>query len=126
MGGRRSHRELSPQLGHLHARQRCTSESGDKSTYLVYALPEGLLKSKVARVELSTNEGKNWTSAKFTSPAAPYCWQLWKARVKVAPTTKSITVRATDAAGNTQPQRVAWNLKGYLFNAWHSVPIESK
>ena len=36
-----------------------------------------------------------------------------------------LIVRATDSRGETQPQTVRWNAKGYLFNAWHHVPVKT-
>jgi hypothetical protein len=35
-----------------------------------------------------------------------------------------LIVRATDSAGQMQPLSVAWNLKGYLFNAFHRTPLK--
>jgi sulfite oxidase len=32
-------------------------------------------------------------------------------------------IRATDTTGRTQPASVPWNAKGYMYNAWHRVPV---
>lgn len=90
-----------------------------------YALPPGTAGCSIARVQLSADEGHSWSPAQFTEPSQPYCWRLWKANVKVGPQTRSIIARATDNTGQTQPQQVAWNLKGYQFNAWHRVALEN-
>lgn len=90
-----------------------------------YALPSGVADRTVAKVELSLDGGKTWTNAQFKSKAHPFCWRLWSARVVMTQDTKEITARATDSAGNVQPKTVAWNLKGYLFNAWHRVSVSA-
>ena len=88
-----------------------------------YALPSGAPKSQIAAVEVSTDGGANWTKAALTSPAREFAWQLWKADVPVTADTTKVTVRATDSTGQTQPEKVEWNVKGYLYNGWHSVPV---
>ena len=108
----------------------CIPEAGKKLTagkveVSGYALASGTPGRTIAKVELSTNGGKNWTTARFTSPAKPYCWRLWKADVAIAAGTSEVVVRATDSAGNVQPKQVAWNLKGYLFNAWHKTSVQA-
>ncbi|MFT5523592.1 MAG: sulfite oxidase [Pirellulaceae bacterium] len=89
-----------------------------------YALADGIEGKTVAKVEVSSDGGKKWQLAKFTSPAKPYCWRLWAAAVSVDATTTALLVRTTDSAGKTQPMKVDWNLKGYMFNAWHKTPIK--
>lgn len=88
-----------------------------------YALATGVPGQTIAKVELSTDGGVSWTTARFTSQARPYCWRLWKANVEILAKTSEIIVRAIDSAGNVQPETVAWNLKGYQFNAWHKSPV---
>jgi sulfite oxidase len=91
-----------------------------------YALPPGRAETTISKVEISTDGGRRWTKAKLTSPAREYCWQLWSADVSATAATKQLLVRATDSRGKTQPQRVEWNQKGYMFNAWHSVGVKVK
>jgi sulfite oxidase len=88
-----------------------------------YALATGMPGQTIAKVELSTDGGTSWTKARFTSQAKPYCWRLWKSEVDILAKTSEIIVRAIDSAGNIQPETVAWNLKGYQFNAWHTTPV---
>jgi sulfite oxidase len=88
-----------------------------------YALASGTPGLTIAKVELSADGGASWTAARFTSPAKPFCWRLWKADVAVTAATSQIIVRAIDSSGQIQPETVAWNLKGYLFNAWHKTPL---
>ncbi len=89
-----------------------------------YALPPGVAGRTIAKVEVSADGGRSWTPARFTSQANPFCWQLWTADVPLTAATRELVVRATDSSGNLQPRKVAWNLKGYLFNAWHRTPVQ--
>jgi sulfite oxidase len=88
-----------------------------------YALATGMPGQTIANVELSTDGGQSWTKARFTSQAQPFCWRLWNAEVDVSAATTQIIVRAIDSTGSVQPETVAWNLKGYQFNAWHKTPV---
>ncbi len=88
-----------------------------------YSLAEGHEQRTIAKVELSTDEGRHWMPARLTTKAAPFCWRLWEADVPITGETTSLIVRATDSAGNVQPQSTAWNLKGYMYNAWHKTAI---
>ena len=89
-----------------------------------YALPPGIADRTIARVQLSVDGGRTWINASLESRAQPFCWQLWKGRVNVTADTSSILVRAIDSAGQRQPRVVAWNMKGYLFNAWYQTPVD--
>ena len=84
-----------------------------------YALPPGQRGSHLQKIEVSLDDGQNWQPARFASPRSANCWQLWEATVNVSDQTESILVRATDNRGEAQPQKAPWNLKGYMFNAWH-------
>jgi sulfite oxidase len=85
-----------------------------------YALPEGRPGATIARVEVSPDGGRSWRTAKIVSPVRENCWVLWQVDVPLQ-TGSRVVVRATDSRGTTQPETVAWNQKGYMFNAWHQV-----
>jgi sulfite oxidase len=89
-----------------------------------YALPPGVPGVSIRKVEVSSDSGRTWTEAKLTPPASEFCWQLWSAEVAVNSETKELIVRATDSRGDSQPETVRWNAKGYLYNAWHRVPVQ--
>ena len=88
-----------------------------------YALPPGVPGVSIRKVEVSADSGRSWTEAKLTSMTSEFCWQLWSAEISVNSTTKELIVRAIDSRGEAQPEVVRWNAKGYLFNAWHHVPV---
>jgi sulfite oxidase len=91
-----------------------------------YALPAGRPGRSVARVELSTDDGRTFQRAKITSARREYCWVLWTADVRVSPKSRQLIVRCRDSAGHVQPRTVPWNMKGYMYNAWHRVPVSVK
>ena len=100
-----------------------TSIAAGRLTVRGYALPPGN-GATISRVEISADNGKTWQVAKIRTRNLPYCWVLWEASVPVTLETTELIVRAVDSAGLVQPQVVPWNLKGYLFNAWHHVPVK--
>src|SRR4051794_35342093 len=72
----------------------------------------------VTRVELSFTGAGDWYPAQLEAPRGPYQWQDWSfdwAATDVGRHT--IRVRATDAAGNAQPDVPPWNRLGYGNNA---------
>ncbi len=76
------------------------------------------------RVEVSLNGGRSWTCAELIDPALPAVWRLWHwVSPPLSPGVYQILVRATDAAGETQPRRAAWNAKGYGNNSMIPLTI---
>jgi DMSO/TMAO reductase YedYZ molybdopterin-dependent catalytic subunit len=64
-----------------------------------------------------TGEGE-WHLAKLESSKDPYQWQDWSFDWEAtAPGRHTVRVRATDAAGNVQPDVPPWNRLGYANNA---------
>jgi sulfite oxidase len=90
-----------------------------------YALPSGENGCKIVKVELSTDGGASWTSAKLDGEPAVAAWALWSADVDLPAGKHALIVRATDSAGHTMPEQGRWNLKGYMQNAWHRVAVEA-
>lgn len=77
----------------------------------------------VIRVEVSTG-GDVWKDAKLEPPAQPGALQTWRWQwTPPASGEYTFSVRATDAAGNTQPLRHRSNRLGYGNNAVHSLTL---
>ncbi len=77
----------------------------------------------VARVEVSTDDGQNWSEATLLGPRAPYSWTLWEYRWEVSQGgLYRIHVRATSEDGRVQPAEHDPLNGGYLIH--HSRPIE--
>ena len=85
-----------------------------------YALPSGD-DGPVIRVEVSNNDDGIWQDAELLhfENEGRWSWKLWKANFKIeAGQGQTIYSRATDAAGNTQPELPKWNLRGVCYNGY--------
>ncbi len=69
----------------------------------------------ITKVELSTNLGRTWRDASVRDHWQ-YSWAWFSFQWRPEPGNYIIMTRATDAAGNTQPNEIPFNEKGYLFN----------
>ena len=74
--------------------------------------PHGSIK----RVEWSTDGGDSWTDVEHVAAQSGYSWARFQFTWQAETGDQVIMTRATDMAGNTQPARVPFNEKGYLFN----------
>lgn len=77
----------------------------------------------IAQVLVSTDGGGSWADAEIVEQAGPYSWAQWRFRWDATPGEHVIMSRATDAAGNVQPESAAWNAKGYQMNAVQRVGV---
>ena len=81
----------------------------------------------VVLVEVSTDGGRTWDQAVLdgVDDAADEVgvWQGWRHRWQAKPGQHELCCRATDAAGNRQPDHPEWNLSGYSNNAVHRVTV---
>jgi DMSO/TMAO reductase YedYZ molybdopterin-dependent catalytic subunit len=79
--------------------------------------------NRVAKVEVSTNGGKDWNPANLDSESRPYVWVLWNYPWDVRlPGAYVIVVRATDDKGTIQPStRDSQMFDSYEENYYHSV-----
>jgi DMSO/TMAO reductase YedYZ molybdopterin-dependent catalytic subunit len=78
----------------------------------------------IDRVEVSTEGGSSWAEARLGPlPASPYAWRSWAFAWDAEPGSYTLSSRATDATGATQPDAAAWNRGGFGNNAIHRVPV---
>ena len=78
----------------------------------------------VSTVEISADHGP-WRPATFDSPAVAGTWRTWHCQWRAErPGRASLAVRATDSAGQTQPERTPWNKSGYMWNGIDRVDVE--
>jgi sulfite oxidase len=79
---------------------------------------------KVAQVEVSVDGGKTWTPAPFVGPdLGPYAWRVFALPVDLGAGTHVLASRATDAAGNVQPDSTPPNGGGYSYNGWRGPAV---
>ena len=77
----------------------------------------------VTRVEFSSNGGATWTDAALSPRVGDYAWRAWSAEWNAEPGERTLTVRATDEAGNVQPLEQPWNYQGMGNNMAHRVEV---
>ncbi len=78
----------------------------------------------VERVEVSLDGGA-WVAADLDRQRSPGAWQQWRYTWDSPKAgAHTIAVRATDSAGNTQPDQTPWNKSGYLWNGIDRVRCE--
>ena len=102
----------------------CSADHKDgKVNVKGYALPTGKKGCSISKVEISQDGGNTWLMADLAEQSGEFCWQLWSATLPILNPEADVCVRATDSLGNTMPESVPWNPKGYLYNAWHRVSL---
>ena len=81
--------------------------------------------SRVAKVEVSMDEGNTWETARLLGEALPYAWRqwqfVWSAKI---PGTFQVVCRAADEQGIIQPAISAWNPSGFLWNGWDRITVQ--
>ena len=77
----------------------------------------------ITRVEWSVDSGQTWSGATVLEPQIQHSWARFEFIWDAQPGEQVIMTRATDAAGNTQPNDIPFNEKGYLFNQPIPHPI---
>jgi len=85
-----------------------------------YALPGGA-DGPVVKVEVTADGGETWQEADLIHSVgeSQWSWKLWVAKIAIEPgSNKAIYSKATDAAGNTQPDKSRWNLRGVCYNGY--------
>ena len=79
----------------------------------------------IERLEVSADGGRSWRDAELFGPESSAAWRRWR-----LPWTAStpghfiLMCRATDSAGNTQPDSIDWNFRGYANNSVHTIAVE--
>ena len=79
----------------------------------------------IGRVDVSLDGGLAWRQANLHPAPSRWAWRPWSATVDVAPGPLSITARAWDDTGVTQPESPAalWNPRGYGNNAYAHIEL---
>ena len=88
-----------------------------------YAVASG---RRIARVDLSTNGGRDWHVAALEQhPDAPWAWTRWAWQGDLEKGDHELVIRAIDETGQGQPSRAddVWNFAGYLATHWHRLHV---
>lgn len=81
---------------------------------------------EIARVEVSVDGGATWEDAELIGPKSRFAWRQWQYTWKAIDEGRFLLMaRATDSAGNLQPENAAWNVLGYGNNGIreHAVTV---
>jgi DMSO/TMAO reductase YedYZ molybdopterin-dependent catalytic subunit len=80
---------------------------------------------EIAKVEVSSGGEEPWQEARLVGSAVPHAWRRWEYDWDEGRAGRHVLrARATDSAGNTQPDRAEWNRLGYCNNAVQPVVVE--
>ncbi len=81
---------------------------------------------RVTRVDVSLDGGRSWRQAELGKELSPWAWQAWALTVEAQRGPLTITARAWDSTGASQPESPAalWNPKGYANNSWAKVRVD--
>jgi sulfite dehydrogenase len=80
----------------------------------------------VSKVEVSLDGGKTWGIARFVGPnLGRYAWRQFAFEARLPAGSHSLASRATDSAGNVQPEQRFENAGGYNNTSWadHAVKV---
>lgn len=78
----------------------------------------------ITRVEVSMDGGDNWLPAKLDPAESSYGGRRWRHRwTPETGGTYTLSCRATDSLGNSQPANQRWNSHGYGNNGPHSIEV---
>jgi DMSO/TMAO reductase YedYZ molybdopterin-dependent catalytic subunit len=79
----------------------------------------------LARVEVAVGDGA-WTEAEMLEQRARYAWTQWRLVIPIdRPGEVRLRSRATDSAGETQPEQATWNRLGYGNNSIQTVTVRA-
>lgn len=80
---------------------------------------------EVSKVEVSTDGGKSWKEAAFVGPdLGQFAWRPFVLEAELPAGKHTIVSRATDSAGDTQPEDFPPNERGYGHNGWKDHAVE--
>jgi len=79
----------------------------------------------IAAVDVRIDDGE-WFAAELGPQEGQHAPAAWSASISLEPGEHSIAARATDEVGDTQPESVPWNTRGYANNAVHKVTVTAR
>lgn len=79
---------------------------------------------EIARVDVSTDDGKSWQRASLGRDRERWAWRAFEHEWRGLPTgTYIVRARAVDSRGRVQTETPQWNPSGYLWNAPDRVTV---
>jgi hypothetical protein len=77
----------------------------------------------IKEVSVSTDGGATWNVATLGKDLGKYSFREWNLPVKLAPGSHVLKVKATNQAGQTQPDKALWNPSGYMRNVVETTTV---
>jgi sulfite dehydrogenase (cytochrome) subunit A len=74
-------------------------------------------------VSLSLDGGKTWQQARLGKNLGKYSFREWQLLVRLPRGVHDLKVRATNQAGQTQPETATWNPPGYMRNVIETTSV---
>jgi sulfite dehydrogenase len=116
-----------PSVQELNVKSFVTSPAGDRSVKAGVVYVTGVAfsaGSPIRRVEVSSDGGKNWIEAPFIGPdLGRFAWRQFALPLRMAAGNYVVVSRATDSAGNVQPEQRLENAHGYSNNSWKDPAV---
>jgi sulfite dehydrogenase (cytochrome) subunit A len=81
--------------------------------------------SGIKGVAVSPDDGRTWRGAALAEDLGKYSFRGWSAALDLPAGGHDLKVRATNNAGDTQPESALWNPSGYMRNDVESVRIQA-
>ena len=81
----------------------------------------------IQHVDVSIDGGKRWQRATLYGPdLGPNAWRTFQTSVDLTPGDYTFVSRATDTAGDTQPEHFSPNQRGYGHNGWRDHGLSAQ
>ena len=116
-----------PSVQELNVKSFVTSPAGDRSVKAGVVYVTGVAFSAgapIRRVEVSSDGGRTWIDASFVGPdLGRFAWRQFAMPLRMAAGNYVLVSRATDSAGNVQPEQRLENAHGYSNNSWKDPAV---
>jgi sulfite oxidase len=116
-----------PSVQELNVKSFVTSPAGDRSVKAGVVYVTGVAFSggaPIRRVEVSSDGGRTWVDAPFVGPdLGRFAWRQFAMPLRMAAGNYVVVSRATDTAGNVQPEQRLENAHGYSNNSWKDPAV---
>jgi sulfite oxidase len=88
------------------------------SSLLIKGYAVGGADTKVARIDISVDEGHTWLPARITYQEGHWSWTLWELMLDNSEESGKVYSSATGEDGRQQEKECSWNIRGVAYNAW--------
>jgi sulfite dehydrogenase len=116
-----------PSIQELNVKSFVTTPAGDRPAKAGVVYITGVAFSggaPIRRVEVSSDGGKTWIDAPFMGPdLGRFAWRQFALPLRMAAGNYVVVSRATDSAGNVQPEQRVENAHGYSNNSWKDPAV---